>query len=173
VRTPQLIQPRDDLEASHRSFVAEFVAGGESVVPWIAAVSCETFSGYVAMLKDAANGIGLREGHVPHLTFWLVMNDEILGVSNLRHRVNERLLRDGGHIGFGIRPSARRKGYGAHLLGATLLEAGKLGLGRLLLTCDRNNVASARTIIRNGGELDSEEFIPERNRVISRYWIQN
>ena len=152
--------------------MAEFAALGESVVPWVVAVPYETFEGYVAMFKNAANGVDLTEGYVPHSTFWLVMNDQILGVSNLRHRVTEELLRYGGHIGFGIRPSARRRGYGAELLRATLLEAGKLGLRRLRVTCDRNNAASARTIVSNGGELDSEEFIPERNRVISRYWIQ-
>src|SRR5688572_26709861 len=75
-----------------------------------------------------------------HSTFWLVdANDEIVGVSNLRHRLTDSLLRFGGHIGFGVRPSARRRGYATELLRATLVEARGRGLRRVRVTRDQRN----------------------------------
>jgi predicted acetyltransferase len=65
----------------------------------------------------------------------------------------------------------RRKGYGTEILRRTLLEARALGLRTIRLTCDSDNVASAQTILRNGGRFDDEEFMPEQRRVVSRYWI--
>jgi len=92
-------------------------------------------------------------------------------VSNLRHRLNPALLLHGGHIGYGIRPSTRRKGLGREILGQTLAFARQLGLGRVLVTCAKENAGSARIIVANGGALHSEEFIPERGEIVQRYWI--
>jgi predicted acetyltransferase len=168
----RLIAPRTDYEPTHRGFVEEFVARGETIIPWIAAEPYVTFPDYVAKLEAAARGIDVPEGFVPHSTFWLVdANDEIVGISNLRHRLTDFLLKFGGHIGFGVRPSARRRGYATQLLRATLVEAQARGVSKVRVTCDQDNVASAKTILRNGGVLDDEELMPEQRRVVSRYWI--
>jgi predicted acetyltransferase len=168
----RLMAPRADYEPTHRSFVEEFVASGETIVPWIAAEPYSSFGAYVAKLEAAAQGVGIREGFVPHSTFWLVdANDEIVGISNLRHRLTDFLLSFGGHIGFGVRPSMRGRGYATELLRATLVEARGQGLRKVRVTCDRDNVASAKTILRNGGVLDDEEYMPEQQRIVSRYWI--
>jgi predicted acetyltransferase len=167
----RLIAPHAGYEPTHRSFVSEFLANGEHVVPWIAAEPYATFRDYVAMLEAAAQGIGIGD-FVPHSTFWLVdARDEIVGISNLRHRLTDRLTQFGGHIGFGVRPSARRRGHATELLRATLAEARGRGLRRIRVTCDEGNVASAKTILRNGGVLDEQVFMPEHNRVVARYWI--
>jgi predicted acetyltransferase len=168
----RLIAPHADYEPTHRSFIAEFIAHGEKVIPWVGAEQYVTFRDYIAKLEAAAQGIGIPEGFVPHSTFWLLDADnEIVGISNLRHRLTDSLLRFGGHIGFGIRPSARRRGYANELLRATLVEARSLGLRRVRATCDQENLASAKTILRNGGVLAEEELMPEHGRVVSRYWI--
>lgn len=167
----RLIAPHADYEASHRTFLQEFTARAERVVPWIVAEPYVTFQGYVAMLAAASRGIGLRDGGVPHSTFWWVDANEILGVSNLRHRLTDRLAKFGGHIGYGVRPSARQAGHATELLRATLAEARKLKLRRVLLTCDKRNEASAKTILGNGGVLDGEELMPEYDCVVCRYWI--
>ena len=168
----RLIAPHADYERTHRSFLDEFVARGEHVIPWVAAEPYVTFGDYVAKLAAAAQGIGIHEGFVPHSTFWLVdARDEIVGISNLRHRLTDSLTRFGGHIGFGVRPSVRRRGYATELLRTTLVEARGQGLRRVRVTCDPMNVASAKTILRNGGVLAEEEFMPEHERVVSRYWI--
>jgi predicted acetyltransferase len=168
----ELITPRESLEGSHRTFVEEFRAKGERVVPWVADEPYDTFADYVAKLNDGPKGIGLRPEMVPHSTFWLIdSRGEIVAVSNLRHALTEYLLRFGGHIGYGVRPSARRQGYATEILRQTLREAHALGLRQIRLTCDKDNVASARTILRNGGDLDGEEFFADEQRIISRYWI--
>src|SRR5690606_40116968 len=90
----------------------EFRAKGERVVPWIVDEPYQSFEAYVERLLAAAKGIGLPPGFLPHSIFWLVdKSREILAISNLRHGLNESLLKAGGHIGYGVRPSARRKGY--------------------------------------------------------------
>jgi predicted acetyltransferase len=172
MRTVELIAPHAEFEASHRSFVYEFRANGDELVPWVIGEPCADFEHYVAKLNAAAKGIGLQPGHVPHSTFWLVDGSrEIVAISNLRHALTDYLLKWGGHIGYGVRPSRRRQGYAIEVLRQTLLEARRLGLRKVRLTCDKDNVASARAILRNGGELDDEELRPEPQRVVSRYWV--
>lgn len=91
-------------------------------------------------------------------------------ISSIRHRLNEHLLRIGGHIGYGIRPSERNKGYATMQLALALDKAKEMGLTRVLLTCDKYNIGSAKTIINNGGILDSEDIIDGIE--IQRYWIE-
>ena len=109
---------------------------------------------------------------VPHSTFWLLdRHGEIVAVSNLRHALTDYLLSWGGHIGYGVRPAMRNQGYATEVLRRTLLEARALGLRRIRMTCDKDNVASAKTILRNGGEPDGEAPLPGEQRVVSRFWI--
>jgi predicted acetyltransferase len=131
------------------------------------------FDALLAELEDASKGIGLSEGFVPHSTYWLVRDGkDIVGVSNLRHSLTPFLLREGGNIGYGIRPSARRKGFGREILSLTLPKARQKGLSRVLVTCGRENLGSARIIVHNGGVLESEEFSDERDEWVQRYWIK-
>ncbi len=168
----ELIAPRADLEASHQSFVEEFRTSGDEPVPAVINERYTSFSEYVDRLNAAAEGIGLPTGWVAHSTFWLVdSRREIVAISNLRHSLTDHLLRWGGHIGYGVRPALRRKGYATEVLRQTLLRAKALGLRKIRLTCDKNNVASARTILRNGGRLDDEEYMPEQHRTVVRYWV--
>jgi len=81
------------------------------------------------------------------------------------------LRKEGGNIGYGIRPTARRQGHGSELLRRTLQKAKELGLAKVLLTCGKVNLASVKVILANGGVLESEEFVAARNEVVQRYWI--
>ena len=110
------------------------------------------FPAYIRRLNETNQSIGLKPGYVPTTTFWLVVNGaQIIGESRLRHWLTTALEHEGGHIGYAIRPSDRRKGYGTCILALTLEKAGDLGLNRVLLTCDTDNIGSARIIERNGG----------------------
>ena len=112
------------------------------------------------------------DGHVPTTTFFLldVDRNRLLGAVNIRHYLNEELLKDGGHIGDGIRPSERRKGYATEMIRLALIECKKLGIDKVLMVCDKDNIASAKTIINNGGILENE-IIDEDGKVEQRYWI--
>ena len=168
----RLIDPAAALERSHESFLAEFRERGERVVPWIADEVGDDFAEYVQRLRAASDGIGIPSNFVAHSTYWLIdSDDEIVAISNLRHDLNEFLLTYGGHIGFGVRPSARRNGYATGVLRLTLLKAKSRGINRVRVTCSKDNPASAKTILRNGGRLDDEEFMPDRGEVVCRYWI--
>ena len=88
---------------------------------------------------------------------------------DIRHRLNEYLLQFGGNIGYSVRPSQRRKGYATEMLALALEECRKLGLDRALVTCDKSNIGSAKTIQKNGGVLENE--VLEGDRITQRYWI--
>jgi predicted acetyltransferase len=119
-------------ESTLRSFVREFAEAGEDLVPWVLADLGGDIAAYVEYLEQQSQGQNLPEGRVPHSTFWLVDDSgEIVAISNLRHRLNEFLSEVGGHIGFGVRPSARRRGFATEVLRCTLIEAQRLGIERI------------------------------------------
>jgi predicted acetyltransferase len=169
----ELVRPTAALESSYRSYVAEFVDRGEPFIPFPIGFDLSDFSALLKKLDDCSKGVGLPDGFVAHSTFWLLRDGtEVVGVSSLRHSLTPRLVREGGNIGYGIRPSARGQGLGAEILRRTLDRAAAIGLKEALVTCDKANVASARVILRNGGVLDSEIFIEERGVLLQRYWIR-
>lgn len=101
-----------------------------------------------------------------HCTFrWITTEEEIIGFLAIRHTLNEYLLDQGGHIGYSVRPSHRRRGHALRALGLALPLAASLGVDRVLVTCERDNEASRRTIEANGGVLEDE-----RGRKL-RFWI--
>ena len=112
-----------------------------------------------------------QEGLVPDSTFFCFdeKRNLMVGAVNIRHDLNDYLLKYGGHIGDGIRPSERRKGYATEMIRLALEECRKLGLTRVLVTCDKNNIGSAKSIIRNGGILENE--VLEKGVIKQRYWI--
>ncbi|MEV7723527.1 GNAT family N-acetyltransferase [Streptomyces sp. NPDC101733] len=113
--------------------------------------------------------VPLEHGRVHATSWWIAEGDTFLGSIDLRHHLNAFLLDAGGHIGYSVRPSARGRGLATWALSEVLHEARLMGMDRVLLTCDPDNEASARTIERNGGVLEDvrETLIgPKR-----RYWI--
>ena len=113
------------------------------------------------------------EKYVPGSTFFALDVDRniFVGAVNIRHYLNENLLNYGGHIGDGIRPSERRKGFGTEMIRLALLEAKKLGIDKVLMTCDKNNIGSRKTITNNGGVLENEVRQPD-GEILQRYWIK-
>jgi predicted acetyltransferase len=167
----QFERPHVGLQDSYRSLLAEFRARGEPLIPFVLSLPSEDFAAFLARLAAYSRGEDLPEGFVPNSTFWLVADGEVVGVSHLRHRLTERLRVEGGNIGYGVRPSARRRGYATELLRQTLGEARAVGLEEALVTCAKDNAASSRTILRCGGRLQSEEFVAERGETVQRYVI--
>lgn len=110
-------------------------------------------------------------GFVPDSVFFLLDEERnrLVGAVNIRHYLNEHLLQYGGHIGDGIRPSERRKGYATEMIRLALLECKKLGIYRVLMCCNSDNIGSKKSIISNGGVL--ENIVMEDNKPLERYWI--
>ena len=113
-----------------------------------------------------------EEGFVPDSVFFLLDEERnrLLGAVNIRHYLTESLLKEGGHIGDGIRPGERRKGYATEMIRLALIECRRLGIDRVLMTCEKDNIGSARSIIKNGGVLENE-FVNEDGEIEQRYWI--
>ncbi|PXW89174.1 putative acetyltransferase [Streptohalobacillus salinus] len=111
-------------------------------------------------------------GFVPATTYLVFepSTEALIGMVNLRHELNDDLRNYGGHIGYSVAKDKRRQGYGAQMLALTLDACRRLGLQRVLVTCDVNNEASRRTILKNGGVLEDRRWIDDQQ--MERYWIE-
>ena len=125
----------------------------------------------VESLDGWSRGVGIQEGWVPCTTrFWI--NDGVLqGVINIRHSLTPSLEEIGGHIGYCVAPTQRRQGVATSMLVATLPLCRELGITRALLTCDAENIASAKTIERCGGVLEREAWSERAQKLQRWYWI--
>lgn len=167
-----LIKPTVELKEEYISFYEEWLDSKEDMVPWVIKKDPSNFEAMVQFLNDNEQGHNLPEGWVPDSTLWLINeNKRILGVVNIRHRLTEILLNSGGHIGYGIRPSERRKGYATKLLSLALEKSKELGIKKALVLCNEDNTGSFKTNINNGGIPDSD-FIEEDGTIIKRFWIE-
>ena len=166
-----LIKPTVDVKDEYLAFYQEWKQSGEQMVPWVISKDPSDFSAMVEELRAEESGENLPEGWVPASTYWLITeNKKIVGAVNIRHQLTVALLQSGGHIGYGIRPSERRKGYATQILALSLLKAKELGIDKALVVCDTTNLASERTILKNGGMAD-ESFVEEDGNIVNRYWI--
>lgn len=119
--------------------------------------------------KDYAEKVGRCQGK----TFLLVRENDnrIVGTINVRWNLNDSMLRFGGHIGYGIRPTERRKGYNKINLYLGMMEAKKVGLEKVMLDCDVNNLGSDRTLKALGGKLERTEIDPSDGVLTNVYWF--
>ncbi len=169
--TMELILPSEKYKNSFLEALAEFHAEGNER-SYDAKKIDEDFDGFVQEVQDRIAGIDPTK-KVPDTLFWLVNNNEFIGRVSLRHTLNENLKEFGGHIGYYIRPTKRGMGYGTKALELALVEAKKLGLKKVLITCDEDNVGSRKVIEKNGGVLQDIIKTPlnTRNVNLMRWWI--
>jgi predicted acetyltransferase len=167
----KLIEPTLELESEFFAMAEEFKAENGDVINGIGSIDVENFKDSVRQAKNHAKGIGLPDGWVPASTYWLICQGRIVGTCNLRHELNDFLREFGGHIGYSVRPSERGKGFGTQMLRLLLEKARVLGIKRLLVTCDDNNIASAKVIESNGGKLANKVIKNDSKILLRRYWI--
>lgn len=169
----RLVRPTMQLKKEYLDFYQEWKNSEEDMVPWVISKDPSDFPEMVQFLLNNEKGENLPENWVPDSTFWLVSdNNKVIGAVNIRHGLTEKLFNCGGHIGYGIRPSERRKGYAAKLLALALEKTKELGIHQVLVVCNESNLASERTIIKNGGKQDTS-FTEEDGNVVKRYWIEH
>jgi predicted acetyltransferase len=170
-----LLNPDPSHKEAAREFIAEFKEHAST--PHGAAgleKHGEDYEGWLKKLEREGDERTVEPEKVPASTWFAVRKEDnrIVGMINIRHRLNGYLLNRGGHIGYCVRPAERRKGYAVEILGLGLGQCRVLGLKKALVTCGKNNIPSARTIQHHGGILENEVFDEESSAWFQRYWIE-
>ena len=108
---------------------------------------------WLLKINNSLNKETVESENVTSSTFFVIreIDNKIIAMINIRHYLNDDLLKHGGHIGFGVRPTERKKGYATELLKYALIKLNELGIQNALLTCDKSNIGSAKTIKNNLG----------------------
>ncbi|MEV4247729.1 GNAT family N-acetyltransferase [Streptosporangium canum] len=171
---PELIVPTARLHAAWLEARKEWGPGvhedGFGLRPSDEVDSPDGFAAWVARLAEETDPAKAAQAGRTRCTYrWIVEGGRVLGGIALRHESNDFVLRVG-HIGYGVRPSARRRGLATWALGRMLDEARVLGLDRVLIVCEVDNLASAKTIERHGGVL--EDVRDAAHSTVRRYWIK-
>lgn len=166
-----LIRPDLTLRDEFTSFCREFPPS--TSIPGIGCLDPDECEASIRLERLHAQGERLPIGWVPSRTYWLVRDHTtIIGTINLRSLLTPALLAGSGHIGFSVRPTCRGHGFAAVMLRECLTVAAADGMDRVLVTCDRLNIASARVIERCGGQLENEgELLGNPGSSLRRYWI--
>ncbi|MFB4349445.1 GNAT family N-acetyltransferase [Microbacterium sp. CR_7] len=173
--TVELVRPTSAIFDSWASAIAEFGEGHVDGSGLQAPVTPdrETLDALIAKSELLADtSAELPEGSVHNDLYWIVDDGEVVGFVSFRHELNDYLREAGGHIGYAVRESRRRRGYASAGLALALDRAREIGLDRVLVTCDDDNVGSARTIERAGGVLqDVSDQSARGHAMLRRYWI--
>lgn len=166
----RLILPDKAYDASYREAIAEYRRFGLNTDVFLGASQEDVYTRF----SDYRAGVDLPHGYVAETRLWAMDGDRFLGEIAIRHALTDALLRFGGNIGYGVRYAAWSRGVGTQMLALALRYAkDRLGLSRVLVTCDDTNIGSARVIEKNGGVLQDklEQIADGRARVTRRYWI--
>ena len=165
----RLVEPAPIYKSVILAAVPEMHAIGEwNVTPDAFAARFDDMLREIAAAKDPATA---PPGVLPFEDYWLMDEDAWIGLLTLRPQINEQYLHSGGHIGYVIRPSKRRSGYGTAILRLGLEKARTRGLQRVLLTCDETNLGSRKIIEANGGQLENAVAVEGQSALKLRYWI--
>lgn len=163
-----LVKPHMKYKKSFEKYVIAYKEAGENYYFNMYKQALENFNEYIKYLNNWFNGMELKDGFVKTSNFWLIDNNEVVGVTRVRHEEIECA----GHIGYDIAPIYRKKGYGNQILKLALKEAKKIGLEAAIVTCNVENTASRRIIEKNKGELLGTVFDEEENENLYKYLIR-
>ena len=156
---------RKSWEAALKEFNAEHARGF-----WNVPEKPTSIHEYIRRVRDHQKGRNLPEYWVPATTYWLIDKGKFVGHCNIRHKLTPKLRTIGGHIGYFIRPGERRKGYGTKILELALKKARHLGLKKVMVTCNDDNIGSQKIIEKNGGKL--KDKVQTEEGLVRHYWVE-
>ena len=166
----KLVKPSSEYKESFLDMCRDFDSDINGLRPLGTSIEEGDWEEFVKNCRKHEKGLDLPEGWVPGSSFWLMDSTNcIAGVVSIRHRLSPDLIQRGGHVGYGIRPSCRRQGYGTKALELALNECHKMGILDVLVTCSKDNIASEKIIRANGGIQDSNTFVDGKE--VQRFWI--
>lgn len=169
----KLVKLTKNLEKQYYDFLREWKEAGEEIIPYSVSREFSTIEEAIETFENESKGINIGD-FVSSSTYVAYEEDDdcIVGAVHIRHCLNEKLLFDGGHIGDGVRPSRRNKGYATEMIKQALkICREELDLDKVLMCCYKDNIASRKSIINNGGILENE-VISKKGKVVQRYWIK-
>ena len=165
----ELVEYSTITEAAYSDYITEWETSGELIVPSATRRKGRNFASLQAKWERDTRE-AYTEELVPASLFFLINKEQrILGAIHFRHQLNQRLLQNGGHIGYGVRPSERRKGYATIMLELVLREIESRGYDKVMVTCDDENIGSVKTIEKAGGVLQDRLIF--EGTLTRRYWI--
>lgn len=167
----KLVFPSLKHEKEAKAYVLEFKNNNEKDIPGAGNLQKLDYNEWLVKVNNDLSKEKLEKGRVPAIQYFGMIDDRIIGTIQIRCELNEYLLNFGGHIGYSIRPSERRKGYADEMLKLALEKCKEIGIFKVLITCNKNNIGSAKTIIKNGGILENEVINQSENEITARYWI--
>ena len=169
----RLIKPTMEYEKEIAAFRQEFVENGGDMDGCLSLRRMENIADWLQQVEDCAGEETCPAKWVPQTQFICVREEDqkVVGVIQVRHRFNEFLEHFGGHIGYSVCHSERRKGYATEMLRMILPVCRNLGLERILVTCLEGNEGSRKTILHNGGVYEKTVHEPKENVRLERYWI--
>lgn len=166
----RLIEPSLGYAGQVMEYKGAFLAAGDSMDGTGGLDSAATFDVWYTNWQRKLHEDTVPEGLVPATTYLAVdETDRLVGMIDIRHRLNDWLRNFGGHIGYSVAPHCRRQGHATAMLSLALDKCRELGLEGVLITCLDDNVGSAKTIEHNGGVL--ENMIDYEEGLLRRYWI--
>lgn len=169
-----LVEPNIGYKDKFTAMVCAYKASGEVDYYDMYKEALEDFDKYVLKLQNNAKGIDIPENWVTTHTFWLTnAQGLVLGITRIRTCSDNEFVRNyAGNIGYDISPLHRKQGFGKTILKLGLEKARALGLDKVLITCNYDNVGSMKIIESNGGIFESEVFCESKNVLLRRYWIK-
>ena len=167
----KLVRPTQQYSEQIMAYRTTFINLGEQPYGGSSLQNFDDFNKWLNKVINQEKGDNLPQNRVPATQFLSIINGRLIGLINIRHQLTPELLMESGHIGYSIHPAERRNGYAIEQLRLGLIEAKNLGLEKVLVTCDKSNIASAKTIKKVGGILENEVISSDTNESVQRYWI--
>ncbi|MEQ8157004.1 MAG: GNAT family N-acetyltransferase [Clostridiaceae bacterium] len=167
-----LVKPKEELNNAAMEYKQEHLENEEKVLHGSSLLDQLPYDEWLELVKNNSSVKTVTSDWVPASTFFAVRksDNKIVGMIDIRHCLNDFLKNYGGHIGYGVRPSERCKGYASQMLQLGLEYCKTMGLDKVMLSCYEDNEASRKTIVKCGGVLE-REFVYSDGKTVQVFWI--